>query len=104
MNPVAKGEAKPASSSLPQDGVADEEGGVIFIGQEIHGVIDSNSDADVFQFDGLAGESVRIEVNADPALDPAVTLFLNTSRLFPGQTSTASSHAAKASEITRVLR
>jgi hypothetical protein len=47
-------------------------------------VIDYNSDADVYQFQGVAGESVKIEANSTSgALDPAVTLFFDASRLFP---------------------
>lgn len=59
----------------------DQEGGVILIGQRLTGIIDDKSDADVYQFQGLAGEAVKIEVNATSGgLDPAVTLFLGTTK------------------------
>ena len=66
-------------TSWPMSGAGDLEGGAILIGQRITGAIDDSGDADVFQFQGVAGESVRIEVNSlSGGLDPAVTLFWET--------------------------
>ena len=65
------------AAPTPVDPEADTEGGRILIGQSVQGTISDNWDADTFQFAGLAGESVRIEVEAtDGPLVPAVTLFL----------------------------
>ena len=65
-----------ADTSWLMAGTTDLEGGAILIGQRIAGAIDDSGDADVFHFQGVAGESVRIEVNSlSGGLDPAVTLF-----------------------------
>ncbi|MCS6806271.1 MAG: right-handed parallel beta-helix repeat-containing protein [Acidobacteriota bacterium] len=86
---------EPAAAAPMQGPSVDIEGGSILIGQRVQGVIDSNSDADVYQFQGVAGESVRIEVNTTSgALDPAVTLFLDASRFFPRPPSPAHSLSA----------
>ncbi|HXF06795.1 MAG TPA: right-handed parallel beta-helix repeat-containing protein [Blastocatellia bacterium] len=78
----------------------DVEGGSILIGQRVQGVIDYNSDADIYQFQGIAGESVKIEVNSTSgALDPAVTLFLDASRLFPKPPTSAEMLDAESSDI-----
>ena len=62
---------------LPGAAEADAESGAIVIGQTVYGAVDDNSDADVFQFRGLAGESVRVHVRATSGdLEPVVTLFL----------------------------
>ena len=67
----------------------DTDGGVIFISETALGSIDHESDADMYTFQGLAGEAVRIEVhNTAGELDPAVTLFFDTTRLFGGTTAT----------------
>jgi hypothetical protein len=61
----------------------DSDGGVIFISETVLGSIDHESDADLYTFQGLAGEAVRIEVNNTAGnLDPAVTLFFDTTNLF----------------------
>ena len=98
---AAKVETKPASAQHLQGAGVDQEGGAIPIGHTFFGSINDNTDADAFQFQGVAGESVRIEVGATSGyLDPMVTLFFDTSRFYPGQTTIASSHVEGASQVT----
>ncbi len=64
------------NNPIAQESTTDLEGGAILFGQRVSGVIDNNSDADVFQFKGQAGESVSIALNAlSSGFDPAVTLL-----------------------------
>ncbi|MBI3950757.1 MAG: DUF11 domain-containing protein, partial [Acidobacteria bacterium] len=80
----------PAPSRALQGSSDDPEGGAILIGESVSGMIDDDSDADVYQFQGIAGESVRIEVNAtSTTLDPAVTLFADPAQRSPGASSVA---------------
>ncbi|MBI2823039.1 MAG: DUF11 domain-containing protein, partial [Acidobacteria bacterium] len=67
-----------------QQSAEDPEGGSTLIGRRITGVIDSKSDADVFQFHGVQGETVRIAANATfGGLDPAVTLSYDSEHVAP---------------------
>lgn len=77
---------------------SDPEGGAILIGQRNAGIIDDNADADVFQFQGVAGESVRIEANATSGgLDPTGTFFVDPSLRTASSGSSAAASVADAS-------
>lgn len=68
------------SSASTTAAVASPGGGAVLIGQRVAGIIDNNADAKVYQFQGVAGESVRIEANATSGdLDPTATLFVDPS-------------------------
>ena len=59
-----------------QGQTSDTENTSLKIGQIINGMMDYNSDADVFWFHGVEGKTARIEVNTTPeSLNSTVTLL-----------------------------
>ncbi|MDX1520553.1 MAG: hypothetical protein R3264_02905, partial [Anaerolineae bacterium] len=58
--------------------IINADSGVIFFGQRINGTIENGSDADVFHFDVVEGEAVRVELKATSGdLDPTLTLVID---------------------------
>ena len=97
MLTILPAQAFMTSTQPEKDGLAlsidepevDTDGGAIFISETALGSIDYEFDADLYTFQGLAGEAVRVEVNNTAGvLDPAVTLFFDTTRLFGETTGT----------------
>ena len=97
---TARAGANPTPALPLQSSGSNPTGGSILIGQKVSGVIANNSDADAYRFQGVAGESVSIAVNATAGgLDPTVTLFIDPAL----RTTTPTSQAADGSHQTTAV-